>query len=231
MARRRRTPRTSVRRVVLGVAVLVLVAFAAFVALAGSPDRLPSGTTIAGVDVGGLTPNAATQMLERRAARLERDPLELVAAGRTFRVTASQLGVRADWAGAVRTAAAATDGVGPIRGLKRIHARIFGSAVQPHVHVYPSVLRYKVGEIARAIDRPAVDASVVRRGLAFRVTPERSGLATRSRRGLGPDRRGARRAAAGRSRPAADGRRPRRRSRATSSLGRPGRPPRQSPRL
>ena len=160
---------------VLGAAVLALAGVIAAAIVAGSPDRLPGGTRIAGVDVGGLTPTAATRLLERRAARLQRDPVEFVASGRTFRLTASQLGVRSDWAAAVRQAVASTDGVGPVRGLKRIQARIFGSEIEPRVRAYPSVLRFTVGRIAESVDRPAVEAGIARRGLAFRITPESPG--------------------------------------------------------
>ena len=102
--------------------------------------------------------------------------MQFVAGGRTFTATASQLGVRADWKGAVRAAANAGDGVAPIRGLKRIQSRLFGSDVEPHVDVYPSAVRYTVARIAAAVDRPAVDASLERKGLAIVTTDARPGV-------------------------------------------------------
>ncbi len=164
------------RRAVLAIGVLALVAVAAATLFAGSPTRLPAGTTVAGLDVGGLDLAAATALLERRSDALEHQPVEFVAGGRTFSLSASQLGVRPDWRAAVRQAASSTDGFAPVRGLKRVRARIFGSDVEPHVHVFPSVLRYTVGRIAAAVDRPAVDASLERRGLSFATTPARPGV-------------------------------------------------------
>jgi vancomycin resistance protein YoaR len=175
VARRRRSSRNAVRRAVLVVGVVVLVAGGAATLFAGSPSRLPPGTTVGGLDVGGLGRDAATSALERRSDALEHEPVEFVAAGRTFSLRASQLGVRPAWAAAVREAAASTDGFAPVRGLKRVRARIFGEDVEPRVDVFPSVLRYTVGRIAAAVDRPAVDASVARHGLSFVTTPPRPG--------------------------------------------------------
>ncbi len=176
MARRRRSTRLAVRRVVLAVGVIVLLAGVTLTIVAGSPARLAAGTTIAGADVGGLELGEATEALERRSAALQREPVQFVAGGRTFRLTASQLGVRPDWEGAVRTAAAQSDGFAPVRGIRRIQTKLFGADVEPRVDVYPSVLRYTVARIAAAVDRPAVDAAVRRRGLRVAIAPARTGL-------------------------------------------------------
>ena len=141
----------------------------------GAPTRLARGTAIAGYDVGGLTHESARSALAARAAALQRRPLEFVAGGRSFRLTASQLGVRADWAAAVREAAESADGVGPLRSWRRLQARLFGVEVSPPVQAYPSVLRAAVDRIAAEVDRPAADAALVRRGLRIAVTPARAG--------------------------------------------------------
>jgi vancomycin resistance protein YoaR len=176
MARRRRSRRIAVRRAVLAVGLLALFAFVALTLVAGSPGQLPAGTTVGGLDVGGMGLAQATNELEARSTALAHQSVEFVAAGRTFSVTASQLGVRADWRTAVRAAADAGDGLAPVRGLKRLQARFFGSDVQPHVDVYPSAVRYTVARIAAAVDRPAVDAGLDRKGLAIVTTPARPGI-------------------------------------------------------
>ena len=182
MARRRRSRRIAVRRAVLLVGFVALLAFVTLTLLAGSPTRLPAGTTVGGLDVGGMGLAEATHELEARSDALAHTSVQFVAGGRTFTATASQLGVRADWKGAVRAAANAGDGVAPIRGLKRIQSRLFGSDVEPHVDVYPSAVRYTVARIAAAVDRPAVDASLER----IERTPEGS-LAVHLRRAGGGD--------------------------------------------
>jgi vancomycin resistance protein YoaR len=176
MARRRRSRRIAVRRAVLGVGVVALLAFVSLTLLAGSPDRLPDGTTVAGLEVGGMGLAQATEELETRSAALARQSVEFVAGGRTFTVSASQLGVRPDWEGAVRSAANAGDGIAPVRGLKRIQSRIFGTEVEPRVDVYPSAVRYTVARIAAAVDRPAVDARLERQGLRIVTTAARPGV-------------------------------------------------------
>ena len=176
MTRRRRSYRIAVRRAVLVIGLLGLLAALTLTIVAGSPTRLAAGTTIAGAQVGGLELDEATRRLEQRSSALQRQPVEFVAGGRTFRLTASQLGVRPDWEGAVRTAAAATDGFAPVRGVRRIQTKLFGADVEPRVDVYPSVVRYSVARIAAAVDRPAVDASVRRRGLRIGIAPARTGI-------------------------------------------------------
>ena len=158
------------------VGALVLLALLAGTLFAGSPTRLPAGTSIGGSNVGGMALSAATKALEARSASVAHTPVEFVAGGRTFALTASQLGVRPDWAAAVRAAADAGDGLAPVRGFRRVQARIFGSDVVPRVDMYPSAVRYTVARIAAATDRPAVDAGLARRGLEIVTTPARAGL-------------------------------------------------------
>ncbi len=153
--------------------MLLVVAAAAL--FAGSETRLASGTTIAGIDVGGLERNAATALLERRSDAVEHAPVTFVAAGREFRFTASQLGVRSHWADAVAEASSATDGLGPVRGVRRIRSRLFGVDVQPRTSAYPSAIRVAVQRVARVVDRPAVAASLRHTRLRVAVVPERAG--------------------------------------------------------
>jgi len=144
--------------------------------VAGSPERLAAGTTIGGLEVGGLRPEQATALLEQRSAALQREPVAFVAGGRSFTFTASMLGVRPDWESAVRTASAGNGGFAPLRGLRRIQTKLFGVDVTPRVTSYPSVVRYTLAMMTKAVDRPAVDAAVRRRGLRFTVTPPRAGV-------------------------------------------------------
>jgi len=164
-----------VRRAVIAAIVVVLLVVAAVALFAGSETRLASGTTIAGIDVGGLDRDAAAALLEERSQAVEHAPVTFVAAGREFRFTASQLGVRSDWAGAVAEASGATNGFAPVRGVRRIGSRLFGVDVQPKTSAYPSAIRVAVGRIARAVDRPAVAAGLRHTGLRVAVVPERAG--------------------------------------------------------
>ena len=131
---------------------------------------------MAGMDVGGLGLDNAQARLERRAEALAREPVTFVAGGKSFEFTPSQLGVRPEWGAAVREAAEASDGFAPLRGLRRIEARLLGVDVEPRVGAYPSVVRYTLSSIAAAVDRPASSARLERRGLSVSVVPERAGV-------------------------------------------------------
>lgn len=173
--RARRRLRVARRRAVLVTAALVLLAILFGAAYSGSRSTLADGTSVAGVDVGGLTAGEASAALAARADALARRPVRFTAGGDAWELTAAQLGVRADWEGAIRAAERGGDGVGPLRGFRRIHLRLFGAEVDPPVSVYRAALDYKVGQIAAAVDRAHVEPRVVRRGLDVRVVPGTAG--------------------------------------------------------
>ena len=165
-----------VRRTALAGALLAGLAVVLGLAFGGSPQRLAAGTEISGVDVGGLTTSAAQIELERRAHEVEKIPIRFTAGGESWTLSASQLGVKADWGAAVRAAGAESDGFRPVRGLRRIQTRLFGAQLEPTVSSFESVVAYQVREIARTVDVPAAEPAVKRRGLAVVVAPGRPGV-------------------------------------------------------
>lgn len=176
MARRRRSHRPVARRAAFAAGVACVLAVVGVSLFAGSPARLAQGTTVAGLDVGGLGVQAARSRLVARADALAHKPVTFVAGGRTFALTPSQLGVRSQWNDALREAERAGDGFTPIRGLRRIQTRLLGSDVEPEVDAYPSAVRYAMSRIAAAVDRPAASARLRRQGLSVAVVPERAGV-------------------------------------------------------
>jgi vancomycin resistance protein YoaR len=176
MARRRRSQRPVARRAALAAGVACVLAVVGVSLFAGSPARLAQGTTVAGLDVGGLGVRAARSRLVARADALAHKPVTFVAGGRTFELTPSQLGVRSQWNDALREAERAGDGFTPLRGLRRIQTRLLGSDVEPEVDAYPSAVRYAMSRIAAAVDRPASSARLRRQGLSVAVVPERAGV-------------------------------------------------------
>jgi vancomycin resistance protein YoaR len=167
--------RPAVQRSLLGFALLAVIGFAIGLLFAGSPDRLAGGVTVAGVKLGGMTADEARRELERKAAALEDVPVVFTAAGRTWRIRPSELGVRVDWAAAVTEARRQGDGVGPLRGLRRIGVRVFGADVVPHARYFGPALVYDVNAIARELDQPHREAAVKLRGLKPVVVPARPG--------------------------------------------------------
>jgi vancomycin resistance protein YoaR len=146
-------------------------------AFAGSPERLASGVHIAGVDVGGLSPAKARALLERRARARENTPVEFRAVGHTWRLSAEQLGVRADWAAAVDAVRHQGEGFGPVRGFRRLDLRFFGADVAPRTQVEDAALRYVLRQIAETVDIAHSESKIVLRGLTPVVVPGGTGRA------------------------------------------------------
>jgi vancomycin resistance protein YoaR len=172
---RQSSRRIVLRRVVALVGGIAVLAILVGLGFAGSRTTLATGTTVAGVDVGGLSENEAVQMLSRRAASVERVPITFTAGDRHFAFAASQLGVQADWRAGVRDAVARSDGFGPLRGFRRLRSMFFGAHVTPPVHAYQGAVDYMLLQITRSVDRHGVNAKVVRKGLGVGVVEGRTG--------------------------------------------------------
>jgi vancomycin resistance protein YoaR len=176
----RRTPRTARlawRWALVAFAVVAAAAAVLSFAFAGSASRLAEGTRIAGVDVGGLTPEEAQARLERRSGSLAHVPVAFVADGERFELTPTRLGIEVDWAAAVAAARREGEGFGPVRGLRRLQARVFGVDVAPPVRVYTAALAFELNRIEREVAASPREASLVLRGLRPALVPERAGRA------------------------------------------------------
>ena len=144
-------------------------------AFAGSPERLPAGTQIAGVDVSGLTSGEARSLLERKSRDLANDPAVFTAEGKTWRVRPNSVVVDVDWGAAVQAAQRQGEGFGPLRGLKRLGVRVFGGEVAPTSRVYQSAVTAYISRFARVVDRPRVEPSLRLKGYEAETVPGRSG--------------------------------------------------------
>jgi vancomycin resistance protein YoaR len=142
---------------------------------AGSPSRIAAGVRIEGVDVGGLTAGEARAKLERRARAVAEIPVTFTAADHAWRLKPVSLGVEVDWSAAVKLAFDQGDGLGPIRGFRRIGVRVFGAEVSPPTRVLERALDFEVGQIAKVVDRPHRDAALVLRGLRTVTLPPGDG--------------------------------------------------------
>ena len=157
------------------VALLALAATALGLAFAGSPSRLASGVRIAGVDVGGKTAHQARSILARRAREVSAVPVTFRVGSRTWRLEPRRLGVRVDWSAAVDAVRRQGEGFGPFRGFRRLDMRFFGADVAPPTQVYDAALRYKLDEIAAAVNVPAREASIVLHGRMPEIVPSHTG--------------------------------------------------------
>ena len=170
-----RSARLVARWILIALALLAVLTALVGLAFAGSSVRIADGVHIAGVDVGGLTKKEARTVLERRFDRVARVPVVFTADGEEYPIKATTLGVEADWAAAIDTAAREGEGFGPVRGFKRLQTRFFGSEIAPPVQAYEAALEFKLATLAREIDQSHVEAKLVRRGLAVEIVPGQSG--------------------------------------------------------
>jgi len=144
-------------------------------AFAGSPERLPAGSQIAGVDVSGLTPGQAQALLEKKSRDLANDPVVFTAEGKSWRVRPSSVVVDVDWDAAVQAAQRQGEGFGPVRGLKRLGVRVFGGEVAPTSRVYQYAVTAYISRFARKVDRPRIEPAVRLKGFEAEVVPGRNG--------------------------------------------------------
>jgi vancomycin resistance protein YoaR len=176
-ARRRARSRSALLTLLAVAATAALVALLFGLAYSGSERQLAEGTSVAGVDVGGLTRQQAEAELTARFADQSPVPVTFTAGDASFTFAANQLGVHPDWKAAVAAAARASDGFGPIRGFRRLRTRFFGAEVMPPIAVSNAALEFALDKVADEVDRPAVSAALVRRGLRIETVPDRTGRA------------------------------------------------------
>ena len=174
---RRRAPARSKLWTRLGLAGVLAIAVVLVVPLffAGSKDRLAAGTRIGGIDVGGLTAQQAKLQLAAQAERLATVPVTFSAGGKHFRLTARQLGVVADWGAAVDSAVRNGGGIGIVRGYRRLSLELFPQDLAPPTNAYDAGLDYELQVIQKAVDAPARDARLVRRGLHITIADGAAG--------------------------------------------------------
>ena len=162
------------RLVALAIVAAVGGALLGFV-FAGSPSRIAAGVRVAGVNVGGLTASEATSKLEQHSRSVAQVPITFTAAGHTWQLKPVSLGVEADWKAAAKLALDQGDGLGPIRGFRRLGVRVFGADVSPPTRVLDRALAFELGRIAKVVDRPHRDAALVLRRLQPVVLAAQSG--------------------------------------------------------
>jgi hypothetical protein len=152
--RRENNDRRAITLLVLGLLALVGTLYVA--AHYATGDRLPQGTTIAGVPLGGLPPAAAERVLaDRIADRVDR-PLVVSAAGRRHRIDPRTAGLAVDVSASVAQA-----GAGRSWDPVRMWRYFAGGDDYPAVTtVDQDALNAAVAQFADEVDRSGRDGSV-----------------------------------------------------------------------
>ena len=114
-------------------------------------------------------------MLERRMERQEDIPVTFTAGERSWRVKPAAIIDGTDWAAAVEAAQREGEGFGPVRGLRRLGTRVFGTDIVPRTRVRESALEYELDRFSGALGRSHVEPSLRLRGLEPEIVPGRTG--------------------------------------------------------
>jgi len=138
-------------------------------------DMVPLGVTVAGVELGGLSPAEAHEAIERAVVEPLLEPVTVRAAGMTFEVDPADF-LHAD----VDTAV--TNAFGPNRSATladRIYRRLAEEpvrmTVEPQILIDEDALASRVAGIAVAIDYAAVDATLGIEDAAVKIGPSAPG--------------------------------------------------------
>ncbi|MBC2960440.1 VanW family protein [Nocardioides deserti] len=140
--------------VLLGLVVLVGAGWVAAYAMAG--DKVPRGTTVAGVGIGGKTPDDAVAALRDGLADRAAEPFTLTAAGETFELDPATAGVTVDHEESVAEA-----GGGRSWDPRRLWAYYTdGDDLDAVVEVDDAALAEALAPVEGEVGRPARDAAV-----------------------------------------------------------------------
>ncbi|GAB2746615.1 VanW family protein [Nocardioides pakistanensis] len=150
--------RTRDRRVVtlllLGLLVLFGALYAAGYAFTG--DKVPRGTTVAGVDIGGLAPAAARARLEQELAPRAEQPIIVAADGQRARIDPADAGLAVDYAASVEQAGGGRS-LNPARMWDYFTG---GDDLDPVLEVDRAALDAAVDSFAQDVDEPAVEGEI-----------------------------------------------------------------------
>ena len=146
-----------VRRLAVAAAVLFLLVGAAYAVVYAIADgKVPARTTVLGVAIGGLDPDAAERRLADELRARAEAPITLVSGTTTASLRPAEAGLGVDYAATVDASGAATDW----RPSHIVRVLRGGEAVDPVVTVDDRDLRSSVADLAQRFSTKAADASV-----------------------------------------------------------------------
>ncbi|HVQ88352.1 MAG TPA: VanW family protein [Actinomycetes bacterium] len=154
--------------VAVGTVLAVLVAFYV-VGLVVVGGDIPRGTSVAGVEIGGLTPDAATQRLEDELGPRAVD-VDVELAGKVHTLPAARLGLSFD-------AAATVDSIEE-RSLRPwlLAQQLAGLDVAPVVVAEPGRVEAAVARLTRRVDKPTREGRVKYDGLDVVSVEPKAGM-------------------------------------------------------
>lgn len=155
---------------ILGLAMLAGCLYV--VAYLGAGDKVPVGTRIGGVDVGGRTPSSAIDVLQSGLRDRARTPFTVTVGGQTQQVRPRDVGLAVDYVASVRQAGAGR-GWSPSRLWTYYTA---GQALDPVITLDQVTLASLLTRLDTADGRTPTDGSVTFGRDGFSVSQPQSGL-------------------------------------------------------
>ncbi|MGI8559605.1 MAG: L,D-transpeptidase family protein [Solirubrobacteraceae bacterium] len=143
------------------VGALVLLLVGAYLYDQSRKDVVATGVKVAGVDLGGLSSDAAFTRLQSRLDAPLQHPLVVTAAGKRFTLTPSRAGLSIDTRALLGAAVRASRGGSFIsRTVRGLTGGRVDREIPLQVGYSHGAVRSLVASVAKAADRPARDASV-----------------------------------------------------------------------
>jgi vancomycin resistance protein YoaR len=135
-------------------------------------DRVPRGTTVVDVQVGGLSQEAAEARLRERLLPRAEEPIALTADGKNYSLKPASAGLALDVAGTAEEAHLdrTFNPVGVVRAL------IGGGEVEPKLTVDRQRLDKALSSLAKKIDTKAAEGAITFQGGTPEATEPKSGL-------------------------------------------------------
>jgi len=125
-------------------------------------DRLATGTTVAGVDVGGMRRDEARTTLQREFTPRLLQPIKVTGLGKTFQVDPQEAGITIDLEASVDAAL----GSSPWDPAHMLEVVVGGESHEAVIDLDQEEFQATVDSIAAEVERPAEDATVT-----FAITP------------------------------------------------------------
>lgn len=151
---------TPQRRLVLVGAGLLIAAVAFFgVALVALGPGVPRGTSVLGVEIGGMSTEDAVSELQRQIADPAAEPIRLRVADQVFMLDPARAGLRFDAEATVAQAGGLS--LNPLALVRELFA---DRELEPVVSIDHAALESSLGDVALAVAQPAVEPTLSMKG-------------------------------------------------------------------
>ena len=138
-----------------GIAILAFAGWTAAYAVAG--EKIPEGATVAGVDIGGMTANEATPLLDQKFAPAHSQPINVTAGDSTTEVNPADAGLSFDAEATIAKANAARSW-SPVKLWKHFTG---GGEIEPVIKADDKLIAKVAAKVNKRAGTPFKDGDVV----------------------------------------------------------------------